>query len=77
MFRLTLGEVERGEAGDNLLRLQRDGNDLADQAQDVVVVVIAVGIVDDAGAGGGGDAVLVDDPFQGETRQDSEGASTK
>jgi hypothetical protein len=42
-----LGEVERGEAGDNLLRLQRDGDDLADEAEDVVVVVGAVGVVDD------------------------------
>ena len=28
-------------------------------------VVGAVGVVDDAGAGVGGDAVLVDDPFEG------------
>ncbi len=28
-------------------------------------VVLAVGVVDDAGAGVGGDAVLVDDPFEG------------
>jgi len=58
-------KVERGEGGDDLLSLQRDGDDLADETEDVLVVVFAVGVVDDAGAGVGGDAVLVDDPFEG------------
>jgi len=31
----------------------------------VLGIVGAVGVVDDAGAGVGGDAVLVDDPFKG------------
>ena len=44
---------------------QGDGDDLADEAEDVVGVVFAVGVVDDAGAFVGGDLVLVDDPFQG------------
>jgi hypothetical protein len=42
-----------------------DGDDLADEAEDVAFVVFAVGVVGDAGAGVGGDAVLVDDPFEG------------
>ena len=58
-------KVERGEGGDDLLSLQRDGDDLADETEDVLVGVFAVGVVDDAGAGVGGDAVLVDDPFEG------------
>ena len=44
---------------------ERDGDDLADEAEDVSGVVGAVGVVDDAGAGVYGDAVLVDDPFEG------------
>ncbi len=42
-----------------------DGDDLADKADDVLGIVGAVGVVDDAGAGVGGDAVLVDNPFEG------------
>ena len=46
-----------------------DGDDLADEAEDVLRVgilpFVAVGIVDDAGALVGGDLVLVDDPFEG------------
>jgi hypothetical protein len=41
-----------------LLGFQGDGDDLADEAEDVFGVVGAVGVVDDAGAGVGGDAVL-------------------
>ena len=47
-----------------MLGFEGDGDDLADEAEDVVVVVGAVGVVDDAGAGVGGDAVLVDHPFE-------------
>jgi hypothetical protein len=60
-------EVQRGEGGDNLLGFEGDGDDLLDEAEDVGGVVGAVGIVDDAGAWVGGDAVLVDDPFEGGT----------
>jgi hypothetical protein len=59
------GEVERGEGGDELLGFEGDGDDLADEAEDVLGVVGAVGVVDDARAGVGGDPVLVDDPFEG------------
>ena len=59
------GEVEGREGGDELLGFEGDGDDLADEAEDVFGVVGAVGVVDDAGAGVGGDAVLVDDPFEG------------
>ena len=41
------------------------GDDLADQAGDVVGGVGAVGVVDDAAAGVGFDEVQVDDPFEG------------
>lgn len=51
------------------MSFQRDGNDLADEAEDVVVVAGAVGIVDDAGAGEWrrhGTVLVADwDPFQG------------
>jgi hypothetical protein len=59
------GEVEGGEGGDDLLGFEGDGNDLADEAEDVAFVIFAVGVVGDAGAGVGGDAVLVDDPVEG------------
>jgi len=62
-------KVERGEGGDDLLSLQRDGDDLADEAEDVFGVVGAVGVVDDAGAGEWrrlGTVLVVDwDPFEG------------
>ena len=58
-------KIEGGEGGDDLLGFEGDGDDLADEAEDVFGVVGAVGVVDDAGAGVGGDAVLVDDPFEG------------
>ena len=58
-------KIEGGEGGDDLLGFEGDGDDLADEAEDVFGVVGTVGIVDDAGAGVGGDAVLVDDPFEG------------
>ena len=45
--------------------IQIIGDDLADQARDIVRVAGAVGVVDNAAAGVGLDAVLVDDPFEG------------
>ena len=59
------GEVEGGESGYHPLGFEGDGDDLADEAEDVFWVVGTVGVVDNAGAGVGGDAVLVDDPFEG------------
>jgi hypothetical protein len=60
------GEVKGGEGGDDLLGFEGDGDDLADEPEDVFGVGLisfkAVGVVDDAGAGVGGDAVLVDNP---------------
>ena len=50
---------------DDLLGFEGDGNDLLDEAEDVGGVVFTVGVVDDAGPGVGGDAVLVDDPLEG------------
>jgi hypothetical protein len=40
-------------------------DDLANEAEDVLGVVFAVGVVDDAGAFVGGDLILVDYPFEG------------
>ena len=60
-----IAEIEGGQGGDDLLGFEGDGDDLADEAEDVLRVVFAVGVVDDAGAGVGGDAVLVDDPLEG------------
>jgi hypothetical protein len=63
------GKVEGGEGGDDALGFEGDGDDLADEAEDVLGVGVfsfkAVGVVDDAGAGVGRNAVLVDDPFEG------------
>lgn len=58
-------KLQRWEFADDLLGFEGDGNDLADEAEDVLGVVFAVGVVDDARAGVRGDAVLVDDPFEG------------
>ena len=44
---------------------ERNCDDLADDAEDVLRVVFAVGIVDDTGACVGRDAILVDDSFEG------------
>ena len=60
------GEVEGGEGGDDLLGFEGDGDDLADEAEDVAFVVFAVGVVGDAGAGVGGGAVWVDEPSRAE-----------
>ena len=49
----------------NLYRLQTHADHLAEQAHDVLRVVGAVGVVDDAAAFVGFDAVLIDDPFEG------------
>lgn len=40
-------------------------DDLADEAEDVLGIVVAVGVVGDAGALVGGELVLVNDPFEG------------
>ena len=44
------GEVEGGECGDDLLGFEGDGDDLADEAEDVFLIVVAVGVIGDAGA---------------------------
>ncbi len=45
------GEVEGWERGDDLLGFEGDGDDLADEAEDVAFIVFAVGVVGDAGGG--------------------------
>jgi hypothetical protein len=47
--------------------LQADGDHLTDQAEDVLRIVGAVGIVGDAAAFVGGNLILVDDPFESGT----------
>lgn len=46
-------------------RLKRNGNHLADEANDVLGIVGAVRVVDDVGALVGRDAVLINDRFEG------------
>ncbi len=60
-----LAQVERRERCNDLLGFEGDGNDLAKEADDIARVILAVRIVDDAGAGVGGDAILVDHPLEG------------
>jgi len=65
VFSLFLWQQWKGiEAVEEFYRLDAYGYDLADEADDVFGVVFAVGIVDNAGAGIGGDAILVHDPFE-------------
>ena len=49
----------------NLYRFQADGDDLSDEAQDVIRVVGAVGIVAEAAPFVRFDLILVNDPLQG------------
>ena len=56
---------KRGKLAHEADGFKADGDDLADETDDVFGGVGAVGVVDDAGAGGGGDAVLVYYPFEG------------
>jgi hypothetical protein len=65
LWRPASAKVQRGQSPNNLLGFEGDGDDLADEAEDVLRVVGAVGVVDDAGAFVGRDLVLVDDPFDG------------
>ena len=56
---------EGWQALHDLHRLQADRGHLADQAHDVLRVIGAIGIVDDAAALVGADLVLIDNPVQG------------
>jgi len=60
--------IEEGQSGklaDEADGFEADGHNLADETDGVLGIVRAVGVVDDAGAHVGGDAVLVDHPFEG------------
>ena len=57
-----------GRSPDEADGFQGDGNDLADEAVDVLGIVGAVGVIDDAGAGVVGDSILVDYPIRGRHR---------
>lgn len=61
---LTECRGQRGERRHDAHRLDAHGDDLADEADDVLRVVGAVGIAGDAAAGVGGDAVLVEHPIE-------------
>ena len=52
------------EACHDLYGFQADGYYFADEAEDVLKVVGAVGVVDDAASAVGFDVVLVNDPFE-------------
>jgi hypothetical protein len=54
-----------GQGVDDGYGFQADADDLADQADDVLGIVVAVGVAGDAAALVGADLVLIDDPFQG------------
>jgi hypothetical protein len=60
--------VEKGQGGklaDKANGFEADGYNLADKSDDVLGIVRAVGVIYDAGAFVGGDAILIDDPFEG------------
>lgn len=58
-------ERQGGEFADEADGSKADGDDLADEADDVSGIVLAIWVVEDAGALIGGNAVLVDEPFEG------------
>ena len=62
---LARQQGQSGKLADEADGFEADGDDLTDEADDVLGIVLAVGVVDDAGAFVGGDAVLVDYPFEG------------
>jgi hypothetical protein len=57
--------IQGGEGVDDFDGFEADGDDLLDEAEDVGLVVGVVGVVGDAAAAVGFDAVLVDYPFEG------------
>jgi hypothetical protein len=59
-----VGKLREREGGDDLLGFEGDGDDLADEAEDLALVILAVGVVSDTGAWVSGYAVLVDYPFE-------------
>ena len=63
--RFLLPNAQRRQRLHDLYGFQAQADDFADQAHDVLGVVGAVGVVDDAAALVGLDAVLVDDPVEG------------
>ena len=64
---IDLGDLERITGLHDIHRLQADCDHLADEAHDVLRVIRAVRIVDNAAALVGADLVLIDDPVQGRT----------
>ena len=58
-------EFKGRELGDGFLVFDGDGDDLADEAEDVFFVVGAVGVAGDEAVVVFGDAVLVDNPIEG------------
>jgi hypothetical protein len=62
---LSSAFFDRWQTIHQLYRLQTHGDDLGDEADDVLGVVGAVGVVGDAAAFVSADLVLVNDPFEG------------
>ena len=54
-----------GQGFDDIHGFEADMDHLADEALDVLGIVLAVGVVDDAAALVGRDLVLIDDPLKG------------
>src|SRR5437867_4358998 len=57
-------QTQRRKSLDDLHGFQTDGNDLANQANNVLRIIVPVGIIRDAAALVSGDLILVDYPFK-------------
>lgn len=57
--------VVGGEGVDEFYCFDADADDLADEADDVFLIIRVVGVAGDSGAFVGGDLILVDDPIEG------------
>lgn len=62
---MTILSEKSRERAHGLHGFEADVDDLLDQLEDVLRVVVAIGVVGDAGTLVGGDLVLVDNPVEG------------
>ena len=63
----SLGNLQTREVFNDLSGFETDGDDLPYQTQNILRVIVPIGIVGDAAAFVGGDLILIDDPFEGGT----------
>src|SRR5947209_5720745 len=56
--------VRAAHGGNQVLSFQAYGDDLAEELHDIISLIIAVGIINDATPWVGADLILVDHPFQ-------------